>query len=1322
MRACSLSNYFSTTHYDFIAHVRNAWLVSEKIIPNCAMLNRLIRYFLENRMIAILVLIVVTAWGVATAPFGWNTGALPSDPVPVDAIPDIGENQQIVFTEWPGRSPQDIDDQITYPLTASLLGMPGVRSIRSTSMFGLSSIYVIFNDDVEFYWSRSRILEKLNSLPANLLPEGVQPALGPDATGLGQVFWYTLEGRDAEGNATGGWDLHEIRTVQDFYVKYALSAVDGVAEVASIGGFVQEYQVDVNPAALKAYGIGIDQVMQAVRNSNRDTGANTVEINNAEYLVRGLGYIKSIEDLETAVVSVKDNVPVRVRDIGIVTLGPAERRGVLDKQGVEVAGGVVVARYGSNPLAVIGSIKDKIVEISPGLPKKTLNDGTVSQLTVVPFYDRTQLIHETIGTLERALSHEVLITIIVVVALVMNLRASLLISGLLPIAVLATFIIMRYTGVDANIVALSGIAIAIGVMVDVAIVFVENIVRHLQLPQNTGARGKDLLGVIYKATTEVVSAITTALATTIVSFLPVFALEAAEAKLFHPLAFTKTFALLASFVIGIVILPALAHLVFSLRFDRKRAARIWNVAFIVAGIVLAAVYEMVLPLMLTLLGTNNLFEDKWPASKRSIPSYVSIGIVLAVASFYLAEEWAPLGHNVSLFVNYLFVVILVGLILGTLLLVVRYYEPVLRWCLVNKGTFLLIPVFTILFGIVAWLGFDKVFGFVPRAFDSVGVNLRTTKVWSAMIHTFPGMGKEFMPSLDEGTFLLMPTTMPHAGLSESHRMVQRLDILVSAIPEVDLVVGKLGRAESALDPAPVSMFENVINYKPEFILDEKGHPMSFRTDDEGNFILASGGAASNDEALGLGVDTRELIPDKRGRYFRNWRKEIRSPDDIWDEIVKVTALPGVTSAPRLQPIETRLVMLQTGMRAPMGIKVFGGDLETIQAFALHLEDILKQVPSVKPETVFADRIAGKPYLNLKVDRDAIARHGLSVEALQQVIETSIGGTAVTFTVEGRERFPVRVRYPRELRNTPETIKKILVLTPGGAQVPLGELVDVGYTQGAQMIRSEDTFLVGYVVFDKREGRAEVDVVDEATRFIQERIDHGELQVPAGVSFRFSGNYENQVRAVQRLSIVIPISLITIFLLLYFQFRTVIASSIHFSGVFVALAGGFIMIWLYGQGWFMDFSVAGTNMRDLFQMGTINLSVAVWVGFIALFGIATDDGVIMGTYIHQVFEQRKPATVVEVRESVVEAGKKRVRPAMMTAAVAIIALLPVLTSTGKGADIMVPMAIPTFGGMVIQLMTMFVVPVLQAVWRERGLPHDLPRIDENSSDTPLNTTI
>ncbi len=1262
------------------------------------MLNGIIRFFLENKFVTLLILVMFIGWGIATAPFGWKT-FLPSDPVPVDAIPDLGENQQIVFVDWMGRSPQDVEDQITYPLTTYLLGIPGVKSIRSTSMFGFASIYVIFNEKTEFYWSRSRILEKLNSLPEGLLPTGVRPALGPDATALGQVYWYTLEGRDSAGNVTGGWDLHEIRTIQDFYVKYALNSVEGVSEVASVGGLVKEYQVDVNPDALKAFDVMLMDVMSAVKKSNRDAGAQTIEINKAEYLVRGLGYIKSVEDLENAVVKVSNNVPIRIKDIGVVSLGPATRRGLLDKDGAEVAGGVVVARYGSNPLAVINGVKEKIKEIAPGLPKKTLANGTVSQLTIVPFYDRTQLIHETLGTLERALSHEIIISIIVVIVLVLNLRASLLISSMLPVAVLMTFIVMRYAGVDANIVALSGIAIAIGVMVDVGIVFVENIVRHLELPENHGVRGRRLLEVIYEATVEVSSAITTALATTVVSFLPVFAMESAEGKLFKPLAFTKTFALGASFVLGIVVLPALAHLVMSLNFDKKRVRGIWNVALIAAGILFAIVYKTWLPVWLVVIGLNNLLENKWPERWKSAPNFINVAVVVLVATFFLTEEWAPLGHHNSLFINYLFVLMLLGIILGALLSIVHFYEPVLKWCLVNKGKFMLIPLFTILFGLVIWLGWNKSFGFVAKGFDKIGWNVRTTGLWSTMTHKFPGMGKEFMPSLNEGSFLLMPTSMPHSGVEENQRVVAQLDMLLANIPEVELAVGKAGRAETALDPAPISMFENVINYKPEFLVNEEGKRETFKVDKKERFMLVSGDTLTNEEALLRGVKRPDLIPDPNGQFYRNWRPEIRTPGDIWDEIVRVTKIPGVTSAPKLQPIETRLVMLQTGMRAPMGIKVYGPDLKTIEDFGLQLEAILKEVPSVKAEAAFADRIVGKPYLHLNIDRVAAARYGLNIEDVQDFIETAIGGMNVTTTVEGRERFPVRVRYPRELRDNPESIIKMLMPTPVGAQVPLGELVDIEYVRGPQMIKSEDTFLTGYVLFDKKEGYAEVDVVEEAQRFIQQRIDNGELVVPAGVSYKFSGSYENQLRAMKRLSIVIPISLITIFLLLFFQFKTVIASSIHFSGVFVAFAGGFIMLWLYGQDWFLNFSIAEVSMRELFQLHPINLSVAVWVGFIALFGIATDDGVIMGTYIHQVFEERKPQTVPEVREAVLIAGKKRVRPAMMTAAVAIIALLPVLTSTGKGADIMVPMAIPTFGGMTIQLMTMFVVPVLQAYWRE-----------------------
>ena len=1257
------------------------------------MINKIIRFFLENKMITILLFIVFILLGTVYAPFNWHSGLLPRDPVPVDAIPDIGDNQQIVATEWMGRSPKDIEDQITYPLTTSLLGIPGVKTIRSTSMFGMSFIYIIFEDNIEFYWSRSRILEKLNSLPSGTLPQGAQPTLGPDATALGQIFWYTLEGRDPQtGKPTGGWDPQELRTIQDYYVKYSLSASNGVSEVATIGGFVKEYQVDIDPNAMKAFGVSVMDIMQAVKKSNLDIGAETIELNKVEYVIRGLGYIKNLDDLKEAVVNVRNNVPVRISDVAKVSFGPAPRRGGLDKDGVEAVGAVVVARYGSNPMEVINNVKKKIAEIAPGLPQKTLPDGTISKVTVIPFYDRTSLIKETIGTLESALSHEILIAIIVIIFLVLNLRASILISSLLPVAVLMTFIVMKWVGVEANIVALSGIAIAIGVMVDVGIVFVENIIRHLEMPENIDAKGKHLISVIYSATTEVSSAITTALGTTIVSFLPVFAMQAAEGKLFRPLAFTKTFALLASFVLGIIVLPTLANIIFSVKFDKKRISRIFNTILIAAGILFTVAWGQIPALALVLIGLNNLFENRWPESRKEMTNYINIGITLLVAVWYLSIEWLPLGAANSNVANYLFVAILIALILGTLLTIVNFYVPILRWALKNKWKFMALPIFTILFGILAWQGANRIFGFMPE-------NVKQTAFWQSFDKTFPGIGKEFMPALDEGSFLLMPTSMPHSGIEMNQEYVELLDKRLSTIPEVELAVGKWGRINSALDPAPVQMFENTINYVSEFILDEDGHRMGFKVDKEGGFILKDGTTYNAERDGFRKIKEEELIPDKNGDNLRQWRPEIKSPDDIWDEIVKVTNIPGLTSAPKLQPIQTRLVMLSTGMRAPMGLKVYGPDLETIETAGIELESILKEIPSIQASSVFYDRAVGAPYIEIKLNRKAIARYGMTVQDVQEILQVAVGGMALTSTVEGRERFPVRVRYARELRSTPEDIKKILVPSMTGVQIPLGELVDIGYTRGPQMIRSENTFLNGYVIFDKISGKAEVDVVEEAQKFLKDKIASGELVLSAGVSYAFAGNYEQQMRATKRLSIVIPISLMLVFLLLYFQFKTFTASSIHFSGVFVAFAGGFIMLWLYSQPWFLNFSVSGVDLRHLFQIHPINLSVAVWVGFIALFGIATDDGVIMGTYIHQVFEEKKPSTIHEVREAVVIAGKKRVRPAMMTAAVAIIALLPVLSSTGKGADIMVPMAIPTFGGMIIQIMTMFVVPILQSFWRE-----------------------
>jgi Cu(I)/Ag(I) efflux system membrane protein CusA/SilA len=1215
------------------------------------MINKLIGYFLRNRIISAFVLLAVILGGLVTAPFDWGGSLIPRDPVPVDAIPDIGDNQQIIATDWMGHSPKDIQEQVTYPLTTALLGVPGVKSIRSTSMFGMSFIYIIFNDDVEFYWSRSRILEKLNSLPAGLLPEGVRPALGPDATALGQIYWYTLEGRDPKtGKPAGGWDPQELRTIQDYYVRYALSTAEGVSEVASVGGYVKEYQVDLDPEAMRSYGVNLIQIMKAVKNSNIDVGAGTMEVNEAEYLIRGLGYVKNLKDLEEASITSRDGMPVRVKDVARVSFGPGDRRGGLDKEGQEAVGGVVVARNGSNPMAVISNVKEKIREVSAGLPEKTLSDGTVSKVTVVPFYDRTQLIRETIGTLESSLTDEILICIIVVLILVLNFRASVVIAAMLPLAVLATFIIMKLVGVEANIVALSGIAIAIGVMVDVGVVFMENVVKKLderrQLSGSDTAeenpiRGRELEDLILEAVSEVSSAIMTGMGTTVISFLPVFAMQAQEGKMFHPLAFTKTFALMSALVLGLVVLPTLAYWVFSVSLPRRWATRVFRQR-----------------------EPRQVKIGRWNIRIN----YIFLAAVVLIAVYLLTSKWLPLGTDNGIVTNMLFVIGIIALVLALLWSVVIYYERLLRWCLRNRWKFMMIPLATLVCGILIWK--------------------RT--------------GTEFMPTLDEGTFMLMPTAMPHSGVESNLRNIKLLDQRLRSIPEVESAVGKWGRVESALDPAPIQMYEVTINYKPEYMLNDDGQRARFKTDFEGRFVLRGG--RTYDPSKGWRIVPKDsLIPDSRGDYFRQWRPEIRTEDDIWNLITAVSNLPGLTGSPKLQPIATRQVMLSTGMKAPMGLKVYGPDLASIEKAGTQMERALKEVDDVNASSVYYDRAEGAPYIEITPDREKLGRYGIQIGDVQSVIETAVGGMKEGNTVEGRERFPIRVRYARELRDNPDALSQILVPAADGTQIPLGQLASVRFVKGATMITSENTFLVGYVTFDKKNSNAaEGDVVAHARKHIDQLVAQHKIVLPKGVTYQFTGTYEQQQHAAKRLMVVIPVALMLILLILYFQFKSITASLIHFSGVFVAFAGGFILMWLYGQDWFLNFDIAGMNMRTLFGMGTVNLSVAVWVGFIALFGVATDDGVLMGTYIHQTFMQERPHTREGIQEAVVRAGLKRVRPACMTTATTLIALLPVLSSTGKGSDIMVPMSIPTFGGMLIQVMTMFVVPVFQCWWRESAL--------------------
>lgn len=1312
---------------------------SKEIAPDIeagrrTILGGIIWFCLHNKLVMLLLVLAIMGWGVMVAPFDWQVGSLPRNPVPVDAIPDIGENQQIVFTEWMGRSPQDVEDQIGYPMTVALLGIPEVKTIRSYSMFGFSTIYVIFNENAEFYWSRSRVLEKLNSLPVGTLPEGVQPTLGPDSTALGQILWYTLEGHDPDGNPTGGWDLQELRTIQDWYVRYAIASAEGVSEVASIGGFVQEYQIDVDPDAMRAAKVSLADVFQSVRMSNVDVGARTIEINKAEYVIRGLGFIEQVEDIEKTVVKVTDNVPITIKDVANVTLGPALRRGALDKAGAEAVGGVTVVRYGFNPLEAIKNVKKKIEEVSPGLPTKvvidwsrttpvqvgdwieslglsvdrnedvltslshasTLNTQLVSQLRsmsreqwpswittsqvrVVPFYDRTGVIYETLGTLNTALSEEILVTIIVILVMVLHLRSSILISALLPLAVLMCFIAMKTFGVDANIVALSGIAIAIGTMVDMGIILCENILKHLDEADPNEDRGH----VIFRAANEVASAVLTAVSTTVVSFLPVFTMVAAEGKLFRPLAFTKTFALAASVIVALTIIPPAAHILMGSRMKSGALRRYSMFALVGAGVLAMYFVTWWVGAIVAALGVYKLMEERIPANYHKLAPYAASAVAVLVVGVLLTDHWLPLGPEKGLIRNLLFVGLLIGGLLGFFTVFQRYlYEPLLRWCLAHKLLFLSLPAMILLLGGCSWLGFDRIFSFIPKTISRVGISestMRESRPWVAATTAFPGIGKEFMPPLDEGSFLYMPTTMPHASIGEAMDVLQLQNRLLVSIPEVESVVGKIGRADSPLDPAPISMIETFISYKSEYKSDQNGNRLDFRYDEESGAYARDGNG--------------NLIEDPSGRPFRQWREEIKSPNDIWEEITKAADIPGTTSAPKLQPIAARIVMLQSGMRAPMGMKIKGPDLITIERVALQIEGLLKQVPSVKASAVIADRIVGKPYLEIDIDRDAIKRYGLHIRSVQDVIEVAIGGRRITTTVEGRERYPVRVRYARELRDDAESLERILVPTPMGQQIPLGQLADIRYLRGPQVIKSEDTFLLGYVLFDMQAGNAEVDVVEDAQAFLQEKIASGELVLPAGVSYTFAGNYENQLRSQKTLMVVLPLALGIIFLILYFQFKSVITTSLVFSGIAIAWAGGFIMLWLYGTDWFLDFEVFGTNMRTLFQVHTINLSVAVWVGFLALFGIASDDGVVIASYLDESFRKDRIANAKHAREATVTAGMRRVRPCLMTTATTLLALIPVLTSTGRGSDIMVPMAIPSFGGMTIEILTMLVVPVL-----------------------------
>ncbi|HEX4855044.1 efflux RND transporter permease subunit [Arenimonas sp.] len=1039
------------------------------------MLARLIEWSLRNVFLVLVATLAITAAGLY---------ALAR--TPLDALPDLSDVQVIVFTEVPGQAPQVVEDQVTYPLTTAMLAVPKSRVVRGFSFFGASFVYVIFEDGTDIYWARSRVLEYL-STASKQLPEGVSPTLGPDATGVGWVYQYVLEGSQQS--------LDELRAIQDWYVRYQLTKAPGVAEVASVGGFVRQYSVTVDPGRLRQYGVPLSRISEVIAASNRDVGGRVLEMAETEYMIRGRGYLRGIEDIEGLVVKVDGGTPVRVGDLARVELVPDERRGLaeLDGEG-EVVAGIAVARYGENALAVIDGLKQRIADITPGLPEG---------VSLRAVYDRSDLIHRAIATLRWTLVEEALIVALVCVVFLFHVRSAMVAIIMLPVGVLIAFLAMRLLGMNSNIMSLGGIAIAIGAMVDAAIVMIENAHKHIERDGGRTPR----LQLIINACREVGPALFFSLMIITVSFLPVFALEAQEGRLFHPLAFTKTFAMAAGALLSVTLVPVLMLL-----FVRGR----------------------ILP------------EDRNPVNRFMIAAY------RPVIGFVLRHKAATVGAAM------------------------------------------------VVLAVSAW----------PAS----------------------RLGSEFMPTLNEGTLLYMPSSLPGMSVTRAAELLQQQDRIIRSFPEVESVFGKAGRALTATDPAPLEMFETIINLKPE----------------------------------------------------NQWREGMTT-DKLIAEMDQALQFPGVANAWTM-PIKARTDMLATGIRTPIGIKVFGTDLVEMERLARQIESAVRTVPGTT--SAYAERLTGGFYLDIEPDRGQLARYGLPVGDLQDVVASALGGDLVTRTVEGRERFGVIVRYPRGLRDSPEAIaQQVLVATPDGAQVPLGELADIRIRQGTPSIRTENALLSAYIYVDTR--NADLGAYVEAAQEVVAR----DVSFPPGYYATWSGQYEYMQRAIAKMKVVVPVTLAIIFLLLYLNFRRVTESLIVMLSVPFALVGG---IWLL---WALDY----------------NLSVAVAVGFIALAGVAAETGVVMLIYLDHALESRAAAQHAQggslgagdLADAIVEGAVERVRPKMMTVVAIMAGLLPIMWSTGTGSEVMRRIAAPMVGGMVSSTaLTLAVIPAIYALVKQRqiGLRH------------------
>jgi len=1042
------------------------------------MLSQVIDWSARNRFLVLLATLFVTLAGIYAV---LRT--------PIDALPDLSDVQVIVYTEYPGQAPQVVEDQVTYPLTTAMLSVPKSKVVRGFSFFGASFVYIIFEDGTDIYWARSRVLEYLN-FAAGRMPKGITPQIGPDATGVGWVYQYVLLAKDKT--------LAELRTIQDWYLRYQLTKAHGVAEVASIGGFVQTYQVTVDPVKLRAFGIPLMKVAQVIRDSNRDVGGRVVEMAETEYMVRGKGYLRGRGDLEMLVVKSDKGTPVLIRDIARVELAPDERRGLTELNGEgEVVSGIVMARYGQNALEVISNIKEKIAEVAPGLP---------AGVSIEAVYDRSELIHRAIDTLKRTLAEESIIVALVCIVFLLHVRSALVAILMLPVGILVAFIAMRLLGMNSNLMSLGGIAIAIGAMIDAAIVMIENAHKHLERLKE-GHSNDERTEAMIAACKEVGPALFFSLLIITVSFLPVFSLEGQEGRLFSPLAYTKTFAMAGAAMLSVTLVPVLMML-----FIRGK----------------------IMP------------EAKNPVNRFLI--------------------WG--------------------------------YRPIIAWVMRWKKT-------TIALALLA-----------------LGVS----------IYPASRLGSEFMPTLNEGTLFYMPTSLPGMSITKAAELLQTQNKIIKSFPEVSSVYGKAGRANTATDPAPTEMFETVINLKPE----------------------------------------------------SEWRPGMTT-DKLIAELDKALQFPGVANSWTM-PIKARIDMLSTGIRTPIGIKVFGKDLAEMEKLAREIEAVVKAVPGTT--SAFAERITGGFYLDITPDREQLARYGLAVGDLQDVIGTALGGEMVTTTVEGRERFGVQVRYPRELRADPQQIaREVLVPTMEGAMIPLGQVAKVEIAKGAPGIRTENALLSAYIFVDIRD-RDIGGYVAEAKQAVAEKI-----KFPSGYYVTWSGQFEYMERAIQKMKVVIPVTLLSIFLLLYLNFRRLTETFIVMLSVPFALVGG---VWLM---WVLNY----------------NLSVAVAVGFIALAGVAAETGVVMLIYLDHAWEaararcigeNRRPASA-DLYAAVMEGAVERVRPKMMTVTAIMAGLLPIMWGTGTGSEVMSRIAAPMVGGMISSTaLTLAVIPAIYALVKEWRLRHGM----------------